>query len=614
MSAAMPPTDVDVIIQRGNALEDQGHAEAALSVYRSALHAAPGSQRALLNIGNALLLLHRVDEAESSFVAANQMGAFAPALLNLGNLCASRADWSGAMQRYRGALELRPGWDQAHLGLCNALFQARQPEAEAQLRALLALHPRLAKARLMLAEILALTQSHEALALLHSLAGNAEAHERAAKIHLNHLNQPAAVQEFQRALELDPANDRIASAYAFYSLYCEEQAAAEFRQVMDFHVGRRYGNATQSLPRRSATRIRVGYISGDFVAHALMHYAFTLFEHHDRSRFEVYAISGASNPDHITQQLRDRVDGWLDIAGLSDAAACALIREHQIDILIDLSGRSSANRLGVMALRAAPLQMTAMGVLSSTLTPNVDMRIADVHTDPVGQTEAWHSESLLRMRNFHACYTQLRDFPAQPDLPALDNGYLTFGYFNNALKITRPALRDWAQVMSKIPSSRLLVLGVQNALIGHSIEDCLIREHGIDAKRIQIRARLNLPEVTAAMSSIDIAFDPYPYSGGITSIESLLAGVPFVSIAGNRSSSRNGLAILRNVGMHDWIASSHADFIDVVCVHAQDLSSLQSLRQSLPERCRASALMNPEAFIGEWEALLLQSWQSIPAR
>ncbi len=608
MSNAMLDMQVDSLIARGHTLEDQGLFEPALAQYQAALAISPKSQRAFLNIGNALTLLGRTDEAEQSFLAATRISAFAPACLNLGNLYVLRGNQSSAIAQYREALRLRPGWDQAQLGLCNALFQARDADAEPQLRSLVEANPGLAKARSLLADVLANSKPMEALALLGSLQGQSDAHERAAKIHLNRLDQPAAVSEFRRALELDPLNQRLADSFAFYSLYCEDQSPADYRRVLEADSHRRYQVGNIGLKRRPSTRLRVGYISGDFISHALMHYAFTLFEQHDRAQFEVLAISSAECPDHVTSQLRERVDSWIDIADLSDADACAVIRDQQIDILIDLSGRSSANRLGVMALRAAPLQITAMGVLSSTFTPNVDYRIADRYTDPEGLTELWHSEKLLRMPDFHACYTQLREFASPGMLPAMHQGYLTFGYFNNALKITRPAMRDWAMILKEVPHSRLIVLGAQNDLIKHSIEKCLVLEHGIAAERITIRSRLSLPEVTQAMSKIDIAFDPYPYSGGITSIESLLAGVPFLTMSGSRPCSRNGLAILSQLGLQDWIAHSHADFVERAVRHAKDWPQLQSLRQSLPQRCRQSALMDARTFIREWESLLMHTW------
>ena len=602
MSAAS--SDSNTLIDRGNALEDAGDVSGALALYQSAINLAPDSPRAWVNLGNALQLLNRLEEARHAFQTASAGAPFAPAELNLGNLLMRMNAPADALVHYRAALELRVGWDQAQLGLCLAMHQQRDPQLLAQLRQTARMHPHLKRVRWLLASMLADHECEEALQVLEREPSDAQLLERAGRLRLNLLDHQGAVRNFERALQLEPGNAAYASNYAFYSLYDGAHPPERLLGNLDRHCQASGINAHIELPQRRSPHVRVAYISGDFVTHSLMHYAYSLFEGHDRSRFRVIGISSTDQPDEVTAELKERVDEWIDIAQLSDDEACALIRKRQVDILIDLSGHTQANRLGVLARRAAPVQMTTMGVLSSTGMPNIDYRIVDFLTDPPGMTEAWHREALLRMPRFNGCYSQRREIPRAVQLPAWTNGYLTFGYFNHANKLNRPSLSMWGEILQRIPGSRLRLLGIQHPATRRVIEQELVTGAGIGAERIDIRGRVSLAEFSQLMTTVDIAFDPYPYSGGITTIETLLAGVPLVTQAGTRSSSRNGLAILGTLGLQDWIAATRAQFVELACRHARDLSALDRLRQQLPQRVAASPLMDRRAFIADWEDLL----------
>lgn len=599
-----PRSETDALILSGNQLEDGGDPAGALACYLRAVGGDPASQRAWLNVGNAHLLLKDLDAAQRAFEAALAIGAFAPAHLNLGNLYAQTGAPLAAIEQYRKALEVRPHWDQAQLGLCLVLMQTRHPDALAQIRTLVQDHPRLLKGRVMLAEVLSDTAPREALRLLEGLPEQPPVLAGRARCRAKLLDHAGACADYARALELEPGNHDYAGSLAFSSLNDETQSPERLLSALSRHAQVRWPAGWTQLLRQPGTRIRVGYISGDFIANPLMNYAVTLFKAHDRRQFEVVAISATTRPDAVTQLLRSHVDEWLDISKLSDREACALIKARQVDILIDLSGHSSANRLGVLALRAAPVQMTALGVLSSTYTPNVDYRIADAWTDPVGRTETWHSERILRMPGFHACYSQLRAIAFTPELPALRSGVLTFGYFNNAMKLGHQLLGDFGQILKSIPDSRLLVLGVHNPEIAEIIRARLHGDCGIALQRLDIRGRLDLAAFSSLMTTVDIALDAFPYSGGITTIETLLAGVPVLSIAGERPSSRNGLAILSNLGLGDWVVDSHPAFVAAAVSRAARLPELQVLRSALPARMRQSVIMDASRFIRDWEDLL----------
>lgn len=594
---------IDALITQGHALEDSGQPARALERYEEAVRREPGYARGWLNVGNALVALGRLDEARVAYARAASLEPSAAAELNCGNLEMRCQQPSVAVRHYRRALAIKPGWRDAHWGLCIALQQASPADALSELRRFVEENPDHAPARVALAGMLAASATDEAISVLDRAPYSPDMLAKSAKLHYERLDHREAADTLERALCLDPSNQKLASAYAFHSINDPFHEPERFTANLARHCVAKGWRRIEMRRRRHGGRIRVGYLSGDFAAHALMHYALPLVAGHDRRRFEVILVDSTPSPDHVTSQYRRLADAWLDIGPHNDEDACALVRNAGIDILVDLSSHTNCNRLGVLARRAAPVQMTSLGLLMSTGISNVDYRIADVHTDPPGMTEAWHTEALLRLSRFNGAYEMQRAFPQVSSLPALANGYVTFGYFNHELKLGRAALALYAEVLLRTPGSRIRFVGIERESIRRVILDVLEKQHGIDPRRIAICGRLPLADFSAALASVDIAFDAFPYCGGITSIETLLAGVPFAALAGRRPSSRNGLAILRSAHLDAWAFESPEDFVDGVCRQACDLEALSRLRGELQARLSDSALMDCRGFVAAWEGL-----------
>lgn len=601
-----PQDPIAELIAQGQSLEDQGRFEDALSRYRQAIDRDPGRSISRINAGIAASALGRVQEARQHFEAAIALDGHPAAHLNLANLLLDQADFDGAGQHYRAALEQRPNWREARFGLLCVAFEADRARARAPLEAFLQDHPEDLPARLMLADLL--IESDGADVALRSLAGlpdgDAALHLKRAKCLSLLFEHTAARRETRIALRIDPTPDHL-MAYAFGSMSDPE---ADFRSLPgEIAAVLALDTVAAVRPLRVASagrRLRIGYLSGDYRAHPVANFLYPVLKHHDRSRFEVFGLSNTASPDAVTGQLRALCDHWLDLAALNDDQAAARIRDARLDAVIDFSGWTERHRIGVLRRRVAPVQATAFAVYLTTGLPEVDYRICDVHSDPVGLTESAHSEKLLRIDGPQACYHELRPIPHQVEQPFEKNGYFSYGYFNQASKISLPMLEAWATVLRRVPDSRLHLVGVDNPGSRRRILQHL-GASGITPERLRIEGRMGASVYAQRLGSVDLALDGFPWNGGTTTIETLLAGVPVLTLSGPRPSGRSSRVFLDPLGLEHWAHDDIAAWIEAaVAAAGPGRSALRALRRELPGQVRGSALMNPQDYLPRWEAAL----------
>jgi predicted O-linked N-acetylglucosamine transferase (SPINDLY family) len=344
---------------------------------------------------------------------------------------------------------------------------------------------------------------------------------------------------------------------------------------------------------RPGTRpLRVGLLSADFKTHSVSYFIEPLLARHDRDRLALVCYSNGSFGDTITLRLRDHATEWVGTATWSDSQLARRIREDAIDILVDLSGHTGGNRLSMLALKPAPVQVTWLGYPTTTGLPTIDYRITDARVDPPGYA-ACASERPLRLPASYFCYRP-RSEPRIGPLPADAGRPITFGSFNNMPKLGAATIRLWSRVLHALPDATLFVK--TKALADASVRDALLASfatEGICAQRL--RAIGWLPsgeEHLAAYNEVDIALDTFPYNGATTTCEALWMGVPVVSLAGSTHASRMGLSILTAVGLPELVASSEDGFVALAAALAQERDRLRALRQTLRERMRASPLMD----------------------
>ena len=366
-------------------------------------------------------------------------------------------------------------------------------------------------------------------------------------------------------------------------------------------------------PRQPERRLRIGYVSADFRRHAMSDFFLSLLEHHDPARVDAYCYSNNPVNDDITRRCEERAPHWRDIISLPDAAADDLIRSDGIDILIDLSGHSSGNRLGLFARKPAPVQVTYLGYPGTTGLAQMDYRITDALADPPGPSEAHYCEQLLRLPHSLWCFTPPLEMPEVGPLPASATGRIAFGSLNSAFKLTSQLVALWSRLLVALPESKLVLAGVlagaPRARISREFET-----NGVDPARLEFHGFLPWHEFWALHGRIDIALDSFPSNGGATTCETLWLGVPVVNLAGESFLSRAGLSILTTVGLSELVAHNEDEYLRI----AQDLTHnrvrLAQLRSSLRERMRASPLLNAAAYTRDLEDCYRAAWRQWCAR
>jgi predicted O-linked N-acetylglucosamine transferase (SPINDLY family) len=355
-------------------------------------------------------------------------------------------------------------------------------------------------------------------------------------------------------------------------------------------------------------KLRVGFISGDFRTHSVAQFFEPIASARNRDSFEYIFYSNGSQRDAVTERLRECADVWHDVGQLTDNALIELIRADRVDILADLSGHTEFNRLAVFAQRAAPVQVTYLGFPNSTGLPTMDFRITDALTDPHPVADTWHTERLLRLPDSQWCFRPFGAPPLPGSLPARAAGYVTFGSFNNMMKVSDAILRCWAEILVKLPKSRLFLTRVRSRERAAEIVATMERS-GIAADRIEWSPYRSEVPYGLQFAGIDIMLDTYPYNGVTTTCESLYVGVPVISLHGRHCVSRSGLSILTTLGLGELVAATPEQYVEIAVALASDVARLEQLRRELRDRFERSPLRDERTFAKNFEDLLQTAWR-----
>ena len=560
----------------------QGKLAHAATELEAALRQRPADFGALFHYGATLRALNRLEEARDALkraIAIDRNNADAHAALS--DVLVALGDTAGATAELEVVLKHRPGWADALFNYGTLLRrQLRLEEAERAFRRAIAAHPGHAGAYRMLGEVL-LTQSRG----------------------------DEAFEVYRTARQENPQDFGLESAELF-ALFGSDRASDEELFARHAAFGKRLEAAhaprtTFRNTRDPERRLRVGYLSGDFRYHVVTLFMLPVLERHDRGSFEVYCYSTADSADGYTRQIAQRADVWRPMGGKSSAQIAEAISADEIDILIDLSGHSGTLQLATMAERPAPVQATWLGYLNSTGLTRIHYRITDRFADPPGATERYHTESLVRLPHGQWCYRPFLSPPVAAVPPSAKKGFVTFGAFHQAPKISRAARRLWAEILAQVPDSRLQVVGVARG----RAQDDLLRDLRVSSERITCVPYAPLEEYLRLFGEVDIALDSLPFSGGTTSCDTLWMGVPIVTMPGSRSVSRSASSVVSNVGLTDWIASSPEDYVRRAVRFAGERELLAKLRASMRERMAASPLMDEVGFVRGLEQAYREMWR-----
>ena len=612
----------EACVALADALETLGRDAEALAALERAIAQREGYEGALMNAGVLLQKMGRLDEAAAMY---RRVIALAPhsaaAHNNLGNVLISLGHRAAAEACFRQVLVLEPGAALAHSNLANVLRElGRNTEAETSAREAIRLDPGLPEAHNNLGTALqAQGRASESVASLRRAVELRPAYREAHNSLGNSLKDMGRIEEaaqsFLRALALDPDDRDARSNFLLLLNYSSTHSRAKVH-AEHLEWARRHEAPLVSLHRAHANlrdpdrRLRIGYVSGDFRRHSVAYFIAPVLACHDRRSFEVHCYANVALPDGMTGRLLGLADHAHDIAGVGDAEAARSIREDGIDLLVDLSGHTAGHRLGLFALRPAPVQATYLGYPNTTGLGAIGWRITDVHADPPGDGDEFHSERLLRLPGSFLSFQPPTDAPAVRPPPSMANGYITFGSFNVLPKVTPGVVRAWAGLLDRVPRSRLLLkaLGLGDPGSRAQVIEAFGRA-GVDAGRITaLPAEATLDAHLARYGECDIALDPFPFNGTTTTLEALWMGVPVVALAGDRHSARVGASILANLGLGELVSQDVEGYVDTATRLAGDAGLLAEMRRTMRERIAASPLMDRPAFMRALEAGYRRIW------
>ena len=364
------------------------------------------------------------------------------------------------------------------------------------------------------------------------------------------------------------------------------------------------GKRSFKCPPLAGRRLKIAYVSGDFRQHAVSYFIEQLFACHDRARVELYAYSTDGTRDAITERIQAMVEHWLPVAGLSDTALRERIEADGIDVLIDLSGHTAHNRLGVFARRAAPVQVHYLGYFASTGLSEMDYFIGDAVLTPP-EMDKHFTEQVWRLPRIRASYDGKADAP-KPDWRPDPAGTIRVGSFSNLGKLTTETFALWSKVLHALPHGQLLLKTKELTDAGNRqrILDAMAAQ-GIPPERIELQSSEITPgwrEHMAYYNRLDIALDPVGAHGGYTtSCDALWMGVPVITLEGDRMATRMTASILSAIGHPEWIAHSEADYVDKVVALARDVEQRQALRSLQRERMAGSSLCDAKGLASRLE-------------
>jgi protein O-GlcNAc transferase len=366
------------------------------------------------------------------------------------------------------------------------------------------------------------------------------------------------------------------------------------------------------LARRSGQeRLRVGLLSGGLGVHPVGWLTLAGLEQLPESEFDILAYSLKPRSDHLNARFRARAAAWHEVGELDDADLAARIAADKIDILLEMGGYGEGGRPFVLHHRPAPVQIKWVGSqFSTTGLPCVDWLLTDHWETPAG-FECFYTEKLLRMPDGYACYLPPIAAPEPGPLPALSRGHVTFGCLNNLAKVTPAVLATWAALLRRVPAARLLVRSHALADVPtRRLAEARMAEAGLPLERVELLGGAPHAEFIRSYQDIDIALDPFPYTGGLSVCEALWMGVPVVSLAGDSFAARHALSHLSNVGLGDWVANDVEGYLLLTEQAAADLASLARLRAGLRARVAASPLCDAPRFGRNLAAALRLAWSS----
>jgi predicted O-linked N-acetylglucosamine transferase (SPINDLY family) len=578
---------------------------------------------------------------------------------NLGAAYNALGEYEKAVQSYEKALSLDPNYAEVYSNLGNTFKnQGKTDEAIACHRKAIELKPDFSDAYNNLGTVYNhLHMYDDALACFHSTLKikpeSVEAFHNIGDIHREQYQLSEAEAWYRKAIAIKSdhplvqnnlgvtlqSQGRIAEAVSCYDVSLRakpDYAGADSNRLLALnydhiqsrdtvfkaHVewDRRHGSGVTPIPsalagcRNSDSKIHIGYLSPDFRQHSVSYFIEPILQCHDGGRFTITCYSDTSYPDAVTQRLKALGWQWRDCYGISDGQLLSQIQADGVQILVDLTGHTSNNRMPLLARKPAAVQVSYIGYPNTTGLKAMDYRITDAAADPPGVTDHWYTEKLIRLPGSFLCYLPPANLPEVSNLPALKNDGITFASFNNRAKITDQVIQAWSAILKLTPGSRLIVKS--QALTDINVRQRLAQRFadcGIGAQQLELCGFLPFDQHFELYQRVDLALDTFPYNGTTTTCEALWMGVPVLALEGDHHVSRVGVSLLSGIGLNAFIARSVEDYINKAVCLSEDVNMLSHTRSMLRKMMRDSPLMDAHSLTRSLESAYEAMWRRLNA-
>ena len=615
---ALKPNFVVALTNLGNTLMHLGQYEQALELHERAIKIKPDYADAFCNRGMVEIVLGQIMRAKESFDRALLFQPrHAEAIVGSSMVSMELRHHEEAAAKLATALAIKPGSPRilAQRGRLSYELQRLEP-ALADFEAALAISPKLELALRGKAQAcLVMGKTAQAMAAATALIEqNPRSEVGLALMGFSHSNQgemDAAIEYLDRALAIRPDYGDAIRGKIFLQDY---RAEADF--ALQQAVRRDWWDLIGSkLPRRTLPKrpldpdkqIVVGYVAAEFRQHSAGLTLLPVLRHHDHANFKIICYYSWPGADEYTAMFKSLADVWVDAWDLSDDELADRIQADNVDILIDVSGHTTGNRLQVFARKPAPIQATGFGHATGTGMQTMDYVLADPVFIPPSVRHLFPE----KIHDLPCLITMEPVSDLQPsELPMLRNGYVTFGVFNRIYKISDDAIRVWSRIMREVPGSKIVLK--HGLLDDPLLRDSLIARfvaQGIAEENITCLGTTSRNDHLMAFDKIDISLDTFPQNGGISTWESLYKGVPVVAKLGIGASSRAGASIVAAVGLGDWVAEDDDGYVEIARKFASQPDYLAKLRAGLPAQIAASPAGNVEIYTRELEAGYRQFWR-----
>lgn len=608
----------------GNEFLAQGRLEEAAECYRQSVAVNPDYAEGFLNLGFVLKEQRHYEDAERYLRRAVLINpGMEDAYYLLGVLSQERGNLSGAIENYKKTLELKPEFEIVYPALCHVLFLNGQiDDAKTVIQKGIALNPNVAELHGYLGNLYVSERSLENAVACYRRAlliqpDDALVYSNMGKAFIELGSVDEAIECYKKALSLDPADIHSESCLLFIQSFSAKCSSAQYLAEARIYGSKvlaqvkPYSRGSAHPSDRDIQHLRVGLVSGDLKNHPVGFFLESILAHLNPARVELVAYPTQLQDDDLTARIKPRFAAWNPIAGLSDEAAARKIHGDGIHILIDLAGHTTHNRLPVFAWKPAPVQVSWLGYFASTGVPGMDYLLADPVSVPESHREQF-TETVWYLPDTRLCFTppapRARLVPTPP--PAMRNGFITFGCFQNVSKISDAVLASWGQIFRALPQARLRFQSKQ--MDSQNVRDNLQQRLtlvGIAKQRVEIVGPLPREGYLAAHADVDIILDTFPYPGGTTTCEALWMGVPTLTLAGKTMLARQGASMLACAGLEEWIATNEEDYVAKALAFAADVNRLAQLRSGLREKVMASSLFDAARFALHLEDALQGMWQ-----